>query len=115
MSLILEIPTEVENELREAARLTGREVEQFVLEAATEKADRLQGELTLAQAAVLLEVTPIHVQRLLESGRLPSFLARDVQALKRRYEAANRAMDEIVAMSEAAGLYEHGLMLLDKI
>jgi len=107
MPLVLELPEETERQLREAARLAGREVEQFVVEAATEKADRSRSELTLTQAAALLEVTPIHVRRLLESERLQSLLATDVHTLKGRYEAADRAMDEIVAMSEAAGLYEH--------
>jgi len=107
MTLVLELPEETEQRLREAAKRAGREVEQFVLEAATEKAGRAETELTLAEAAEHLAVSPVHVQRLLESERLQSLSPADVAALRARYEAGNRAMDEIVALTEAAGLYEH--------
>ncbi len=107
MTLVLELPEETGQRLREAARRAGREVEQFIVEAATEKAGHAANELTIAEAGALLEVSPVHVQRLLESGRLQSLSPIDVTALRNRYEAANRAMDEIVAITEAAGLYEH--------
>lgn len=107
MPLVLELPAETEQLLREAAKRAGREVEQFVLEAATEKVGRANQILTPAQAAALLGSSPAHIERLLESKRLASLSAEDVAFYGSRLEAANRALDEIVAMTEAAGLYDH--------
>ena len=107
MTLVLEVPAETEQLLREAAQRAGREVEQFVLEAATEKVGRAQRILSLAQAAAFLDVSPAHVERLLGSKRLISLSAEEVAFYGSRLEAANRAMDEIVAMTEAAELYDH--------
>ena len=107
MTLVLDVPAETEAQLREAAQRAGRAVEQFVLEAATEKVGRANRVLTVAQSAVLLDVSSTHIERLLEAKRLGSLSVEDVALYQARQEAANRALDEIVAMTEEQGLYDH--------
>ncbi len=60
MSLLLEIPAELESEIREAAQREGRDFESYIIEAASEKArrEKAQEAARLARSdAALDEIT----------------------------------------------------------
>ena len=109
MTLVLEVPAETAEQLREAARLAGRQVEQFVLEVATEQL------LTLEEVGQRLNVSAGYVQDLITLELLDF---RVVGGQKRvssldleRYQHAvrtdpNKAMDEMVGMNQLWGLYD---------
>lgn len=108
MSIVLEVPSELESRLRTVAQQRGWDVSRYVLELISE---RVEGEgadaLTLEEAAQMLSAPVSLVQRMLERGDLVSLHPALVLAEKRRREAAQRALDEIVALTEAAQLYDH--------
>ena len=109
MPLILDVSPEVEERLLEVARQRGTDVSRYVCEVVLESAERdaASESLSLAEAARMLSRTPASVTRMLKNGDLASLHPATVLAEKRRLEAANRAMDEIVEISEELKLYDH--------
>ena len=104
MPLTLEVPPEVEARLREVARQRGTDISRYVGVMVLERDEDL---LTLDEAAQMLAIAPDLVARMLERGDLASLHPATALAEKRRREAANRAMDEIVSITESLGLYPH--------
>lgn len=108
MPLILEVSPEVEARLREVARAHGTDVSDYVTEIVLQ-IERLESDvaLTLSEAALILKTTPELVARMLSRGDLRSLHAFAVLSEKRRREAASRALDEIVEITESLNLYDH--------
>ena len=104
MPLTLEVPPEVEARLRALARQRGTDVSRYVTEILLE---RDEDSLTLDEAAQMLAIPPDLVARMLKRGDLASLRPATVLAEKRRREAADRALDEIVSITESLSLYPH--------
>lgn len=109
MTLVLELPAETENQLREAAAREGRDVAQFVIEAATEKL------LTPAQVGERLEVDADYVENLTRLELLDFRVVsgqkliseRDLARYEREArENPEKALAEMVGMNQLWGLYD---------
>ena len=108
MPLILEVSPEVEARLREVARARGTDVSDYVSQIVLQnEAREADATLTLAEAAQILKMTPELVSRMLARGDLSSLHPTAVLSEKRRRDAANWALDEIVEITESLNLYEH--------
>lgn len=111
MSLTLEIPVEIENQLREAAAREGREVSVYLLERATEKL------LTLEEVDARTGSYSGHAAELIELELLDFRVVRGQKFVSDRdlahYESErlsnpDRAMDEMVGLNQLWGLYDDG-------
>ena len=108
MSLVLEISPEVETQLRQAAAREGREIADYLVEAATEKL------LTLQEVDAANNAYPGHAADLIELGLLDFRTVRGQKFVSSRdlarYQselAANphKAMDEMVGLNQLQGRY----------
>lgn len=111
MPLILEVPPEVEAQLREVAQQRGTDISscifELILKGVLEIRDVAPDRLTLDEAAQMLATSATLVTRMLERGDLASLHPAIVLAEKRRREAVSRAMDAIVEITEELKLYDH--------
>ncbi len=109
MTLILELPAETENQLREAAAREGRDVSAYLIERATEKLLSLQeaGEKLNVDAQYVEDLTRLELLdfRMVSGQKLIS--ERDLARYERAArEDPNKAMEEMVGMNQLWGLYD---------
>ena len=109
MTLILELPAETEKQLREAAARAGRDVESFVIEAATERL------LSLEEADELLGTYSGHANDLTQINLLDCryrngqklIALSDLKRYQHEIETnSDKAMDEMVGLNQLWGLYD---------
>ena len=109
MSLVLEVSPEVEAQLRQAAAREGREVVDYLLEAATEKL------LTLEEVDEANEAYSGHAAAIIELGLLDFRTVRGQKFVSsrdlRRYqkelrENPQQALDEMVGLNQLQGHYD---------
>lgn len=109
MTLILELPAETENQLREAAARQGSDLTAYLIEKATEKL------LTLEEAGQIIGVDAQYVEHLTQLELLDfrvirgqKFIGeRDLAAYEREArENPDKAMTEMVGINQLLGLYD---------
>ena len=115
MTLVLEIPAETENQLREAAARRGRSVEEFILDAARHEAMQTPY-YPLDEAARSLSVSRAFLRESVENGALVGEIYEDeiyiladekFETLRQQQAETQQDLIEMARINSALGLYDN--------
>ena len=114
MPLILELSAEIENQLRRAAMFAGRDLEEWIIEAARKEAMQLEA-VSLDDAARMLAVGRAFLEESVDNGQLSGlkrgnelliFIDEKFDALRQQQRATRAALHQINTINAALGLYD---------
>ena len=114
MPLVLELPAEIEAKLRRAATLAGRDLEEWIVEAARKEAMQMDA-VSLEDAARMLAVSRAFLLKNVDNGKLSGlkrggewliFVDERFEMLRQEQRATRDALFQIERINSALGLYD---------